>query len=749
MMRWILAAVFALGGFVSFAQADYVIIIANLGQEKKKDDPGKGGGMLGNQGGGQLGNIGAAGAAGAAGNRGGFGGGAQGFPPQGNAGAAGAAGGAGGMFGNRGGPSGGNFGQGGMAGARGGPGGSMPPPGFGGAGGSMPPGGANGFFGFQGGANFQGFGGGTPEVQAPPLLVMTVVELHRHGGGSFTNKDMALLQLGMANKPTDGVLARHNWGKEEIALFTTPNLHAIVMMAGKKPLQSVSTQYKTEYAAKHKGGAASAQDLLYLAEWALGHSLLKEFSAAMEELKTLDKSNPAVIAYDKVQAAMNVKIDEAKDALGLQWQRQLHQTTKKQSEHYSLLFNQPPTTDPEWQSRLQAMEENYKKFFYWFALKSKDGELPYLQKGKPGLIVPKERLVAVLVAKKDEFERQHKAFDNAPLIADSFHARRANLAVFSKDPLDTPYVALKNYFYENYKNYYDRDLLLKGKATKAANNRPKWDFWIAQTLAVVLKSLESDTETAGVSHECTRQLISAIGLLPRGVTAPEWIECGMGSFFETAKGAPWGGAGNAHWLYLAHYKDWEKKGQLDKPAKGDLVAPLKMVISDRHFRRADLEKDKDKKTAALLKARVMAWSLTYYLAHNKLDGLMRYYRELGKLPRDLEFDEESLILTFARAFDCLDAKDKVDANKLANIQRDWQRTMENTLHEAEEVLAKIRESANELKTGGGKPSTDGPKPPDGRGGGTRGGPGGGPVIVPGGRGGQPPPPGGGPIRGGQ
>ena len=50
----------------------------------------------------------------------------------------------------------------------------------------------------------------------------------------------------------------------------------------------------------------------------------------------------------------------------------------------------------------------------------------------------------------------------------------------------------------------------------------------------------------------------------------------------------------------------------------------------------------------------MAWSLTYFLAHRKLGndrfGLIRYYRELARMPRDLEFDGDSLVLLFARAF---------------------------------------------------------------------------------------------------
>jgi hypothetical protein len=738
MMRWILAAVFSLGGFVSLAQADYVIIIANLGLTTEKKEggmPGKGGGMVGQQGGPGAGNVGMAGAAG---NRGGGNFGNQGgFQP--------------GMFGNRGGPGGANFGQAGAAGARGGTppggvGGSVPP---GGAGGSMPPGGAGGGFGFgggfQGGLGFQGFGGGTPQVQAPPLLVMTVVELERGKGGSFKADELAALKLGETGKSTFGVLAKHNWGGV-VAIYTTRNLHAMVMMAGNRPVPSVSRQFKKLYDARHKV-AASAQDLMYLGEWALGHSLLNEFVAVMEELKRLDKEHPAAKAFDKVQAAMAVEIDRNQDAAGKYWQRQLHQNSRESSEHYSLLFNKPPTADTEWKSRLQTMENNYRRFFYWFALKSKDGELAYIPKGKPGLVVPKERMVAVLVGNvrgdRVEFDHFHKTFDGAPLVADSFHARRANLAVFSKDPLDTPYAALKTYFNENYRNFYDRGLLLKGKATKAANNRPKEDFWLAQTLSLVLKSLEADTERAGVSHECTRQLISGIGLLPRGVSAPEWIESGIGSFFEVPRGAAWGGPGSPHWIYLTHYKDWAAKAN---PKPRDVLNALKSVISDRYFRQAELEKNKDKKAAAMNMARVMSWSLTYYLAQNKLDGLMRYYRELAKLPRDLEFDEDTLILTFARAFDCLEDQrlkgEKPSDVKLGNLANDWHRTLDNTLHEAEGMVNQIRESANELKTGGtGNQGTGGQ--PDGRGGGIRGGGRGGPA--PGGRGA----PGGvGPIRGG-
>src|SRR5262249_4413255 len=145
--------------------------------------------------------------------------------------------------------------------------------------------------------------------------------------------------------------------------------------------------------------------------------------------------------------------------------------------------------------------------------------------------------------------------------------------------------------------------------------------------------------------ECTRQLIAAVGHLPRSVQAPQWNDFGMASFFETPRGAFWSGVGAPSWVYLTQYKQWENAKKLEDPVKS-----LLNVVTDRYFREAETSKHKQ---TTLMKARTMAWALNYYLMHKKLGGLVRYYQELREMPRDLEIDEGVLLQTFARAFDLL------------------------------------------------------------------------------------------------
>ena len=71
---------------------------------------------------------------------------------------------------------------------------------------------------------------------------------------------------------------------------------------------------------------------------------------------------------------------------------------------------------------------------------------------------------------------------------------------------------------------------------------------------------------AAVTHESTRQLLTATGLLPRNVVLPEWVQFGLPASFETPKydllsqaGAFWPTFGEPNWVYLTYYKLWEKE----------------------------------------------------------------------------------------------------------------------------------------------------------------------------------------------
>jgi hypothetical protein len=83
-------------------------------------------------------------------------------------------------------------------------------------------------------------------------------------------------------------------------------------------------------------------------------------------------------------------------------------------------------------------------------------------------------------------------------------------------------------------------------------------------------------------------------------------------------------------------------------------APLPLVVTSRE------------------KARALAWALNYYIAQQKLSGVLKLYQELSNLPRDLDPDEKTVRMAFARAFDLLnDTQDGVDPGKWSAFALGW------------------------------------------------------------------------------
>jgi len=539
-----------------------------------------------------------------------------------------------------------------------------------------------------------GFNGATQEAEAPPFYVMTVVET----ADSLNKKQLDALNGG---KP---IKIKTKWGTS--ILQPEPGLTIKVITNNKdKPIHSVMRQFDDRLKEAQKDGAATPDLLLDYntnpqagpARFALEHGLLKEYRDVMLRVKELDPNNPKVKALQKIEAAMAQPITKP-DFSGL-WKQRLGLRDSRQSEHYVLLYS-PGAKDDEIQSRLKSLEDSYRAFFYWFAFNcDKDGDLAYVPKGKKDApLVPEQRQVSLLTGSEDEFNRDHRVFDNVTLVADGFTTRRDNLTILSRERLDKQYKALNAYTGPQMAEFH-KESLLQDKHTArrakamASNAR---DYYLASTYALMLRSLEVDSEIASITHEAPRQLLAAIGLTHRNIVTPEWLQFGMGSFFETGKGAPWGGAGGPNWIYLLDYKERAQhrlSGRMDKPLDN-----LKAVVTDSQFRATGNGQDE----AALRKARTMAWSLTYFLAHRKLGndqfGLIRYYRELARMPRDLEFDANSLLHLFARAFNCLDAKgEKPDDGKLQQLAEEWNRFIDLTPLEVEEFVKELRNTKTELK----------------------------------------------------
>ncbi len=86
----------------------------------------------------------------------------------------------------------------------------------------------------------------------------------------------------------------------------------------------------------------------------------------------------------------------------------------------------------------------------------------------------------------------------------------------------------------------------------------------------------------------------------------------------------------------------------------------------------------------------MAWSLTYFLMSRMPDQLMRYFDELNKLPRDIDFDDNTLLLTFGRAFDMVSDTNTgfpvLDNSKLDKLAEEWYSFLDYTNIESSEAM---------------------------------------------------------------
>ncbi len=645
-MKQGLLTIAVLLGACMAARADYIIIIANISQAKEPA-AGAGGGVGAA---GQFANFGMMGGrppnAGMAG--------AGGFPP--NAGAAGA----GGFPPNA-----------GMAGA----GGFPPNAGAAGAGGFPPNAGMAGMMGgFQQGAENMGFGGGfagaggTTPKGPPPMRAMVVIET--------TDPVPARVSM-LLQKPI--VYAKHKWGESWIWGL---DVELEQLRNGKRVLAAVSTRF--EYEKKQltaKGAKATPEGLLNLAEWALTHGLIPEFEKTMQELALLDKSNPAADAFTKVKAALDAKIPSSIAAN--RWKDKTFRRFQLSTNDYYALLHKSRDDASDVISRLKHLKENFVAFYYWHALKGK--VLP----------MPKDKLVCVLAPagdrgdSGDSFAKQNELFDSVPITADSFYSPRYNLVVFSTKRDDRPYKGLVKAADSLWTDFSRDDVLKKGARVpdKAKGKVNVGHLYQAQTYSLLLRAMEEDTEQASVSHSGTRQILVGAGLMPHSVDLPQWIQSGIGSFMQTPYGSPWRGYGAPHWSYLLSFRELKKDKKL--PPADQL---LRSVIADTYFKEG-------KKKDPSVKARATAWALTYFLAQKKLDYLQSYFKQLSRLPRDIDLDGDALLDCFARAFDCMDGSNKRDDRKLSDLAEAWMNFMEEEVkldNEAQDILAAIHKLQNEL-----------------------------------------------------
>ncbi|MCZ2342408.1 MAG: hypothetical protein LC104_11515 [Bacteroidales bacterium] len=81
-------------------------------------------------------------------------------------------------------------------------------------------------------------------------------------------------------------------------------------------------------------------------------------------------------------------------------------------------------------------------------------------------------------------------------------------------------------------------------------------------------------------------------------------------------------------------------------------------------------------TRLAAKSQVTSWALTYYLANQKLPTLLKFYAELGKLPRDMTLDRDQVFQIFCKTFGLTNA-DGTELNLIAfkAFAADWMKYM--------------------------------------------------------------------------
>ncbi len=536
---------------------------------------------------------------------------------------------------------------------------------------------------------------GTDAIDENPYLVVVVVEI-----SSPSAKALRDFNTPRTNRPGGGteiLRATHHWGTSILQRKTNAMETIVLQTPAGKSLKSAKAQFEAREIELAK--APSIGESLKLASWALGNGLVVQFEKVMDKLTETDKEHSIVMAYAKVKADLEKPI--AKDAIAKPKGKLLdgYRVAQTDKHHYAILHNSDAT---EFKEPLDRLEKGYKSFYYWWAMRGIN------------LPMPTERQVAVMTNHGEDFRRIQKNLTASPVLNDSFAARRENLSVFSSKRGDQAYTTLETTSKTLWDQGFIRKEVIKGKSDgipKTINMRLPGDqdfVQAARIRALLMKALEDEWEATAMSNKVARQLMFASKLMPTNVTIPEWVQFGMGSFFETPLQSPFGGPGSASPYWLPRFKEYN-----DPKAKKYGATPLETmlgVVTDAHFRAKPQAGETPE--AVTRRARAAAWALYYYLAQSpeNLAGLRQYFKELSRMPRDIELDAVVLKAAFARAFGC-EKDGKPDDVKLGALAKRWIDFSKDQTIDADAVHKQIRTFYSQMnRPVGTTPGTGGTRP---------------------------------------
>jgi hypothetical protein len=361
-----------------------------------------------------------------------------------------------------------------------------------------------------------------------------------------------------------------------------------------------------------------AQRLLDLVRDALENGMIKEALAYSDALlaaskdpkgqtKFTDRPKQFVTIYEKLAPKLKGSAARRPDAEF--WQAQLAAPSTRVQGHYTLLTWDTP--EAEQSRRLAQLEDNFRAFFLWHALRGVALEVPatsllaVLPPTGDRVVMMARALEAISpYASLADRPAAARAVERLMMSADGFYAPDYDLLVLSPERLDGPGQTFRAQNRAMWREGSTRKDLMAGLGPKLGHDpqNPNAPIRTAesvarmQTLAMVEGYLEEEGELSAVSREGSRQLLYATGLLTRHVAAPNWLINGSADFFHRPKGPVFNtkddgktfvtvalttGYGAPNYVLYKHFKDMLTRKEL--MTKGNPETLLRNVLTDAYY----------------------------------------------------------------------------------------------------------------------------------------------------------------------
>ncbi len=483
------------------------------------------------------------------------------------------------------------FPGGGPPGFPGGPGGGFPggpgggPPGFpggpGGPGGGPPgfPGGPGGPGGSSGGppggfagSGFPSGGASSPAIAADERSVFALIPVK------------SVYQSGVYPRNISPDNPKHIWAKHDYGkslLFDDGSNIQVYSIPG-----TVEQDIKKKYTAWTKDRKPDV--LLELISYALSTDyveLATTYSNELEKLVEAQKTAaPRIMKFAEAYRELKLKFEEvvATPPEAEEWRKRLKASAIAEDKHYALIhWGEQAISADTVNRRLAELERNFRAFYLWHAVQGKT------------LKFPDKRLVVVIANRPTDVDELRPKLDGMPVVSDAFYSPAHNLVVLSPMRLDEAGKSFSELAKAKYQDGWNRDELLKGKApvVKGGNFA---DLYRTMTYALVDRALEDEAAHAAITREGSRQLFSALGILPQHVVLPKWIENGVGNLLHKPKDVGvvkvaggkngmavglWAGYGSPNYVLLREWKEMWTRKELAAPAKDLLLN----VLTDHYF----------------------------------------------------------------------------------------------------------------------------------------------------------------------